>query len=246
MKRIIGLLLPLLVFVSCAAYAGNDRLQRRASRFAQTESKRVICNPDSYEEMDIQVDSAFVSCFNDPVILAEAAKIVELQRGGRPLSSSLQSRVERHKEAIKARISTLNEGEFFGWEIRNRFRSKNNIGHMDISEHIIIADKSFDNTLFIADFCGEDVGSYCDLVECIDGIVAQMEFKAAVNKVYHDVSQAAADAFDKISVGAEAAAKVVKKEGKVIYKEVKERGSEIVKDISSGVEDFVERVSEEK
>lgn len=245
MRRVIALLLPLMALTAITSYANYDRVQRRASRFAEAESKKMICEPDSYEMLDIRVDSAFVSYHNDYIILAEAARIVELERGGLVLSSSLQRRIDKHKAVIKARMSELTEGEFFGWEIRSRYRSSGHDGRAEISEIIIITDRSFDKNLYTAELCGDSWNSYCDLVKCVDRVIAEIEFKAALTKAYHNVSDAASVAFDKLSEGAEAAAKVVKKEGKVVLDGVKTKGAEVAEDISEGVGRIVERMSTE-
>ena len=244
MKRVVALLLPLLLFSTVTAYAGGDRVQRRASRFAEQELRRNMYVSESYSESDMVVDSAFVSYYNDPVILAEAARILELEGGGRARSSSLQERVNKHKTAINNRMSELNVGEFFGWEIRNYGASKSSDRESEAKGVIIIADKSFDNCIYMADL-GNNWNSYTNLVRCVDDVVAEIEFKAALKKTCQDVSVAAGEAFDKLCIGAEKAAKVVKKEGKVVLEGVKVKGAEVAEDFSAGVERLVERVATE-
>lgn len=243
MRRFVALLLLLIVGATSVAYAGGNRLQRRASRFAEVESKKLLNEPESYEELDIKVDSAFVSYYNDPVILAEATHIAELERGSIILSPSLQKMVSKHKAAIKIRMAELKTGEFFGWEIRNRFRFNGENGRVDISEFVIFTDKSFKTNYYIAEVYGSDWDGYYDAVKCIESIVAEEELKSAIGQAYNKFSDAASVAFDKLCEGAEKAAEVVKKEGKVIIDEVKERGSEVAKDFSAGVNNLVESVS---
>ena len=75
MKRILAIIIAIITFSSCIS---GEFIKLQGNHFAEVEAKKLLYVPDSYEAIETIVDSAILSAYNDPTILANASEIVEI------------------------------------------------------------------------------------------------------------------------------------------------------------------------
>ena len=140
MKRV-ATILSLIVLSSCV---GSSLQNMLGEHFAERESKKILYIPDSYDAIETIVDSAMLSAHNDPEILGYATEIAELYDDGNIFNlRNTYTKIEALESKIRERASEIEEGRFFGWEIRHRFRAEDNNGKVDIVDILYICDKQF-------------------------------------------------------------------------------------------------------
>lgn len=230
MKRILAILLPIVALSSCIS---GEFFKLQGGHFAEIEAKKLLYIPESYEAIETTVDSALLSAYNDPTILANASEIVDLNNRTLFLDKQSRQKIEKYKENIKSRLAELNEGEFFGWEIRHRFRAKDNDGRADILDMLFISDKGFNENLFTASLDIDDQGDYSEIVDCIDRIIDERDFKSSIEEFASDLNEAINEAINEVKEidfeeVVEEASKEVKKEAVKAVEEVKKIDKAII------------------
>ena len=223
MKRILAILLPIVALSSCIS---GEFFKLQGGHFAEIEAKKLLYIPESYEAIETTVDSALLSAYNDPTILANASEIVDLNNRTLFLDKQSRQKIEKYKENIKSRLAELNKGEFFGWEIRHRFRAKDNDGRADILDMLFISDKGFNENLFTASLDVEEQGDYSEIIDCIDRVIADVDFE---NELEEFTNVKEID-FNEIAEEVEEATKEVKQEVKKAVEEVKKMDKDAIKE----------------
>lgn len=73
-----------------------------------------------------------------------------------------------HTQAIKDRIGQIEDGKFYGWIIRHRYRAKNNDDKVLMGDITIIVDEKMGNVLDIYDddeeYMSEDCKAFIDMI----------------------------------------------------------------------------------
>ena len=230
MKRILAILLPIVALSSCIS---GEFFKLQGGHFAEIEAKKLLYIPESYEAIETTVDSALLSAYNDPTILANASEIVDLNNRTLFLDKQSRQKIEKYKENIKSRLAELNEGEFFGWEIRHRFRAKDNDGRADILDMLFISDKGFNENLFTASLDIDEQGDYSEIVDCIDRIIDEHDFKSSIEEFASDLNEAINEVINEVKEidfeeVIEEASKEVKKEAVKAVEEVKKIDKAII------------------
>lgn len=230
MKRILAILLPIVALSSCIS---GEFFKLQGGHFAEIEAKKLLYIPESYEAIETTVDSALLSAYNDPTILANASEIVDLNNRTLFLDKQSRQKIEKYKENINSRLAELNEGEFFGWEIRHRFRAKDNDGRADILDMLFISDKGFNENLFTASLDVEEQGDYSEIVDCIDRIIDERDFKSSIEEFASDLNEAINEVINEVKEidfeeVVEEASKEVKKEAVKAVEEVKKIDKAII------------------
>lgn len=235
MKRIFAILLPIVALSSCIS---GEFFKLQGGHFAEIEAKKLLYIPESYEAIETTVDSALLSAYNDPTILANASEIVDLNNRTLFLDKQSRQKIEKYTENIKSRLAELNEGEFFGWEIRHRFRAKDNDGRADILDMLFISDKGFNENLFTASLDVEEQGDYSEIIDCIDRVIADVDFENELEEFTNDLNEAINEVinevkeidFNEIAEEVEEATKEVKQEVKKAVEEVKKMDKDAIKE----------------
>ena len=187
MKRILAIIIAIITLSSCIS---GEFIKLQGNHFAEVEAKKLLYVPDSYEAIETIVDSAILSAYNDPTILANASEIVEINNNTLFHNKQSREKIAKYTDNIKSRLAELKEGEFIGWEIRHRFRAKDNDGRADILDMLFISDKGFTKNLFTASLNREELGSYSEIVDCIDRIIDESKFESSVEEVINDLNDA--------------------------------------------------------
>lgn len=189
--------------------------------------------PDSHESIETKIDSAILSTHNDPIILNAAASIKELQDMGFFRSRSTNEKIQHLAEQIKERASTLNCGEFIGWEIRHRCRVKGNNGKVDILDLLYITDTDFSDSYFTASLNKRDSDCYAELVDLIDAIVAE---SAPATTFVEEIEESISDFIESLDIPD-------------IVDDIEQSSEVIVKDIrdeSTNITKYVDRIAKDK
>ena len=229
MKRTVWIL-SLCLLTACTS---PEFLQLRADYFATQETKKMLYIPDSHESIETKIDSAILSTHNDPIILNAAASIKELQDMGFFRSRSTNEKIQHLAEQIKERASTLNCGEFIGWEIRHRCRVKGNSGKVDILDLLYITDTDFSDSYFTASLNKRDRGCYTELVDLIDAIVAE---SAPATTFVEEIEESISDFIESLDIPD-------------IVDDIEQSSKGIVKDIrdeATNITKYVDRIAKDK
>lgn len=229
MKRTVWTL-SLCLLTACTS---PEFLQLRADYFATQETKKMLYIPDSHESIETKIDSAILSTHNDPIILNAAASIKELQDMNFFRSRSTNEKIQRLAEQIKERASTINCGEFFGWEIRHRCRVKDNNGKVNILDLLYITDTDFSDSYFAASLNKRDNDCYTELVDLIDAIVAE---NVPATTFIEEIEESISDFIESLDTPD-------------IVNDIEQSSKGIVKDIrdkSTNITKYVDRIAKDK
>ena len=251
--RRIEIILSLVVLTACGS---TDLRNLFGEHLAERESKKILYIPDSYEAIETVVDSAILSTHNDPIILTTAEEIYNIKENIFNIREPFK-KIEQLESKIRKRAAELEYGKFIGWEVRHRFRAKDNDGRVDILDMLYICDKRFNDNYFTASLNNDDDRNYYDLTYLIDEITADegtslidfmdaerveawsediseivSEIETESLNIIEDVKKTASDVKQEIETTYGQTIEDVKKISKVIKTETQEAISEIESELT--------------
>lgn len=148
-------------------------------------------------------------------------------------SRSTNEKIQHLAEQIKERASTLNCGEFIGWEIRHRCRVKGNNGKVDILDLLYITDTDFSDSYFTASLNKRDSDCYAELVDLIDAIVAE---SAPATTFVEEIEESISDFIESLDIPD--IVDDIEQSSKVIVKDIRDESTNITK--------YVDRIAKDK
>lgn len=241
MKRV-ATILSLVMLSSCV---GSSLQNMLGEHFAERESKKILYIPDSYDAIETIVDSAMLSAHNDPEILGYATEIAELYDDGNIFNlRNTYTKIEALESKIRERASEIEEGRFFGWEIRHRFRAEDNNGKVDIVDILYICDKQFKECYSSVILNRDNACGYNNLKDIIDNAIANVGDYNIDTSLLEELGESATEVFNELEEGSKEVVDNITRGATKVIKEIKKEA--VTEEIEVAIEDIVNIGSEIK
>lgn len=186
MKRNIMLCATIMLIVACSGEKSLS-LQERAEQLAESVVKSMLYIPDSYEAVTTRVDSAFVSVYNDPDIIAAAERIINIEDDNKYYwqlndrkYAKLKKDIEAQIDVIRTRAAELPEHEFCGWNVYHRCRAKNIAGGVSFVEMLLITDKELESEICAFDLGDMEDKNFKRFQQVIDDVIDSTYYRFGI------------------------------------------------------------------